>query len=103
MGLTPVGVDIAEDDKDEGAPGDVAEDLGGQTGPLMGLATYRRFLRENQRKMVELAHRYGWTFMVHHTDRPASEPLLSLLMRLQGSPGGYRWNTKGSADVEGAL
>lgn len=64
---------------------------------------YRRRLQAHRAEVAELAHRYGWTFMVHHTDRPASEPLLSLLMRLQGSPGGYRWNTKGSADVEGAL
>jgi hypothetical protein len=29
--------------------------------------------------------------MVHHTDRPASEPLLSLIMRLQGAAGDHRW------------
>lgn len=40
--------------------------------------------------IVELATRLGWTFMVHHTDRPASEPLLTLTMRLEGRDGGYR-------------
>ena len=33
----------------------VAEDLGSQTGPLMSLAMYRRFLLPNQIKMAELA------------------------------------------------
>ena len=28
--------------------------------------------------------RLGWSFLVHHTDRPAAEPLLTLIMRLQG-------------------
>ena len=25
----------------------------------------------------------GWSFLMHHTDRPAAEPLLSLSIRLQ--------------------
>ena len=33
----------------------VAEDLGSQTGPLMSLATYRRFLLPNQIRMADLA------------------------------------------------
>ncbi|MEZ5849279.1 MAG: DUF58 domain-containing protein [Hyphomicrobiaceae bacterium] len=28
--------------------------------------------------------RLGWSFMTHHTDRPATEPLLTLAMRLKG-------------------
>ena len=28
---------------------------------------------------------------MHHTDRPAAEPLLTLIMRLQGMAGDYRW------------
>ena len=35
--------------------------------------------------------RIGWSFLVHHTDRPAAEPLLTLIMRLQGMAGDYRW------------
>ena len=31
----------------------------------------------------------GWSFLVHHTDRPAAEPLLALIMRLQGVAGDY--------------
>ena len=41
-------------------------------------------------ELVDIATRLGWTFMVHHTDRPASEPLLTLTMRLEGRDGGYR-------------
>ena len=47
-------------------------------------------------ELAEMAQRFGWSFLVHHTDRPASEPLLSLLMRLQGSASGYRWMSASS-------
>jgi uncharacterized protein (DUF58 family) len=52
---------------------------------------YRARLLAHRASIQEIAHRLGWSFLVHHTDRPASEPLLSLLMRLEGSAGGYRW------------
>ena len=52
---------------------------------------YRARLLAHRAAIQEIAHRLGWSFLVHHTDRPASEPLLSLLMRLEGSSGGYRW------------
>lgn len=52
---------------------------------------YRARLLAHRAAIQEVTHRLGWSFLVHHTDRPASEPLLSLLMRLQGSHGGYRW------------
>ena len=39
--------------------------------------------------------RVGWSFLVHHTDRPAAEPLLTLTMRLQGLAGDYRWKSEG--------
>ena len=59
----------------------------------------------------ELATRLGWSFLVHHTDRPAAEPLLTLIMRLQGGAGDYRWQsqepaaapTRGAAMSFGAL
>jgi uncharacterized protein (DUF58 family) len=47
-------------------------------------------------ELAEMAQRFGWSFLTHHTDRPASEPLLSLLMRLQGSASGYRWMSASS-------
>ncbi len=52
---------------------------------------YRAKLLAHRAAIQEIAHRLGWSFLVHHTDRPASEPLLSLLMRLEGTAGGYRW------------
>jgi uroporphyrinogen decarboxylase len=48
----------------------VAEDLGAQTGPLMSLATYRRFLLPNQVKMAELARSFG-IHVMYHTDGAA--------------------------------
>ena len=48
----------------------VAEDLGGQTGPLMSLTMYRRFLLPNQVKMAELARSFG-IHVMYHTDGAA--------------------------------
>ena len=48
-------------------------------------------------------NRLGWTFLVHHTDRPASEPLLSLVMRLQAQAGDYRLISPPSAATEPLL
>lgn len=52
---------------------------------------YQARLLAHRAAIQEIAHRLGWSFLIHHTDRSASEPLLSLLMRLQGQTGGYRW------------
>jgi uroporphyrinogen decarboxylase len=48
----------------------VAEDLGAQTGPLVSLETYRRFLLPNQVKMADLARQYG-IHVMYHTDGAA--------------------------------
>ena len=48
----------------------VAEDLGAQTGPLMSLDTYRRFLLSNQIKIADLARSYG-IHVMYHTDGAA--------------------------------
>jgi len=48
----------------------IAEDLGSQTGPLMSLPMYRRFLLANQIKMADLARSYGIHIM-YHTDGAA--------------------------------
>ena len=48
----------------------VAEDLGSQTGPLMGLETYRRFLLPNQIRMADLARKHG-VHVMYHTDGAA--------------------------------
>ena len=48
----------------------VAEDLGSQSGPLISLQTYRRFLLPNQIRMAELCRRYG-AHIMYHTDGAA--------------------------------
>jgi uroporphyrinogen decarboxylase len=48
----------------------VAEDLGSQTGPLMSLATYRRFLLPHQIRLADLARSYG-VHVMYHTDGAA--------------------------------
>jgi uncharacterized protein (DUF58 family) len=58
---------------------------------------YQRKLAAHRARIEEAAHRIGWSFLVHHTDRPASEPLLALMMRLQGLPGDYRWKPHAAA------
>ena len=56
----------------------VAEDLGGQTGPLISRATYQRFLLPNQVKMADLARSYG-VHVMYHTDGAARVFLPDLL------------------------
>ncbi len=51
---------------------------------------YRAKLEAHRAALAAAAQRLGWTMLVHHTDRPASEPLLSLIMRLKGQTGDYR-------------
>jgi len=52
---------------------------------------YRQKLAAHRAQIEEAARRIGWSFLVHHTDRPAAEPLLTLVMRLQGHTADYRW------------
>ncbi len=59
---------------------------------------YQRRLAAHRAALQEITSRIGWTFMVHHTDRPASELLLTLLMRMHGGAGGgYRWHGGGGS------
>lgn len=59
----------------------VAEDLGTQTGPLMSLAMYRRFLLPNQIKMADLARAHG-VHVMYHTDGAARIFLPDLIDRV---------------------
>jgi uncharacterized protein (DUF58 family) len=55
-------------------------------------ARYRARLKAHREELQALATRLGWSFLLHHTDRPATEPLLTLVMRLEGRDGGnYKW------------
>ncbi|MDX2155839.1 MAG: DUF58 domain-containing protein [Hyphomicrobiaceae bacterium] len=51
---------------------------------------YQAKLAAHREALAAAAGRLGWSLLVHHTDRPASEPLLSLLLRLKGETGDYR-------------
>jgi len=45
---------------------------------------YIEKLKAHRAELIETTKRIGWSFLLHHTDRPASEPLLALIARLQG-------------------
>ena len=47
---------------------------------------YRERLVAHRSELQSLCKRLGWSFAVHHTDRPPTEPLLALIMRLRGEP-----------------
>ena len=53
-------------------------------------AEYQTRIRAHRAEIEALCHRLGWTFMVHHTDRPATEPLLLLFMLMSGGGQGPR-------------
>jgi uncharacterized protein (DUF58 family) len=62
-------------------------------------AKYQAKLADHRAGLAEITSRLGWSFLVHHTDRPAAEALLSLIMRLGNSGADYRWAASGSAQV----
>ena len=45
---------------------------------------YRERLESRRLAVKDLCSRLDWTFLVHHTDRPASEAVLTLYNRLAG-------------------
>ena len=52
---------------------------------------YRSALLAHRARLEATTQRLGWSFLVHHTDRPAAEPLLALMMRLGSGGQDYRW------------
>jgi uncharacterized protein (DUF58 family) len=52
---------------------------------------YQAKLRAHREELAAAARRLGWSLLVHHTDRSAAEPLLSLVMRFQGEADDYRF------------
>lgn len=63
-------------------------------------AQYKQRLEAHRAQLMELAGRVGWSFLVHHTDRSPAEPLLSLIMRMQGGAGDHRWQSADSAAMQ---
>ena len=43
---------------------------------------YQQKMSQQQLELRAITQKSGWSYIVHHTDRPASEPLLALHMRL---------------------
>jgi uncharacterized protein (DUF58 family) len=58
-------------------------------------AAYQERLQRHKDAIAELARRLEWSYLVHHTDRPAGETLLSLHTHLSGQGSDYR--AKGAA------
>lgn len=48
--------------------------------------TYRQRLLAQREALQSLCRKCGWSFLLHHTDRPAAELLLHLIIRLRGEP-----------------
>ena len=61
---------------------------------------YLARLKAHRAGLEAIAAKLGWSFLVHHTDRPPAEPLLTLTMRLQNSGRDYRWAQAGTAAGE---
>jgi uncharacterized protein (DUF58 family) len=57
---------------------------------------YKKRLEAHRAELIALTQRFGWSFLVHHTDRSPAEPLLSIIMRMQGGTGDRRWQAQGS-------
>ena len=49
-----------------------------------------------------MTERLGWSFIVHHTDRPAEEVLLILHNRLAGLERDYRYRAPRSSGTDTA-
>ncbi|WP_245297168.1 MULTISPECIES: DUF58 domain-containing protein [Rhodomicrobium] len=54
---------------------------------------YGERLRLHKEAIVSLARRLEWSYLMHHTDRPAGEALLTLHTRLSGQSSSYRART----------
>ena len=52
---------------------------------------YQERLKRHRDDLVEMTRRLGWSFLVHHTDRPPEEAVLSLHSRLAGLESDYRY------------
>lgn len=54
---------------------------------------YGERLQRHKEAIVSLARRLEWSYLMHHTDRPAGEALLTLHTRLSGQSSSYRART----------
>ncbi|QKP78737.1 DUF58 domain-containing protein [Methyloligella sp. GL2] len=61
---------------------------------------YAERLRDHRKALSSLATRLGWSFFVHHTDRPAGEALLALHNHLAGLEQSYRFRQPAASDSQ---
>jgi hypothetical protein len=54
-------------------------------------ARYQERLKSHRNALAAEARRLSWSFLVHHTDRPPEEAVLSLHNRLAGLERDYRY------------
>lgn len=47
---------------------------------------YIQRLAAHRDRLADICRKNGWSFLVHHTDRAATEPVLALSQRLAGAP-----------------
>ncbi len=52
---------------------------------------YVERLAAHRAGLEAIARKLGWSLLAHRTDRPAAEPLLALIMRMQSNNRDYRW------------
>jgi uncharacterized protein (DUF58 family) len=52
---------------------------------------YQQRMQQHRADLAAMAQRLGWSFVVHHTDRPAEEVVLAIHNRLAGLERDYRY------------
>jgi uncharacterized protein (DUF58 family) len=52
---------------------------------------YQERLKRHRDDLIEVTRKLGWSFLIHHTDRPPEEAVLSLHSRLAGLERDYRY------------
>jgi uncharacterized protein (DUF58 family) len=57
---------------------------------------YQDRLAAHRDALQSMVRRLGWSLLVHHTDRSAAEPLLSIIMRIGSGGQGYRFMPEGA-------
>lgn len=64
---------------------------------------YQERLREHRTDLIRMAQRLGWSFVVHHTDRPPEEVVLAIHNRLAGLERDYRYRPHRPVQLDEAV
>jgi len=62
---------------------------------------YVERLSAHKEAIADLARRLEWSYLIHHTDRPAGEALLALHMHLSGQASSYKASSPGRGTQTG--